>query len=618
MSAGTGSLAMKVAAAVVVTAVAVGTTVMVVRKDDRNVQVAAITKANAQARAKMVAYATWVRDNDTGPEPARNERWFRQMAEWQDYTFLHFDGDENFDDGSDDTQVAMFKGSAEDMAEADNVGFFVPGNSTTWASGIKDKKVNGDKVARPKSSNWIASANLIASESERLGPDANTVIVAWLGYDAPVFEFSPGGLLKALFGASPASSMFANQGGKTLADHVKRFTAASQHVTLIAHSYGGAVVGYSLWKYKAPGVNDVVGGGVPGLAMQLHSSEGCDGYSGDGTPLPSKAAYTRQCITEVGQAHFWAMQAEDDWLVGKGTGVNGNGGVCDQFSGNDKCGFFGDTLHGNNFGAHEMETKGHGYVKVTEHGEYFNKNNGQVPLTVVNTAYVVLGNYDSVHLEGAAPDVQFPGETKPGRRKPTPDGQDPVETTITTAPLTTTTSVPVGVVETATICATEAAEQCQRYETAAALLDILVASGICISPDDDVSARSLGSSGVTFTSPSDYGGCVVPNSGGAAFDVPTGGTIYVSVAPGLTNAASVVLGIFFRKQRGNVCSSIDLSNPNSPESYAAASRREIFVAGQNFYVMFDTFQLTDAAIALMGRAATAVGGKLVSPSYICS
>lgn len=57
---------------------------------------------------------------------------------------------------------------------------------------------------------------------------------------------------------------------------------------------------------------------------------------------------------------------------------------------------------------------------------------------------------------------------------------------------------------------------------------------------------------------------------------------------------------------------------HSPESYAAASRREVFVAGPRFYVMFDSLQLTDAAVEVVDHAATTVGGKLISPSYICS
>jgi len=108
----------------------------------------------------------------------------------------------------------------------------------------------------------------------------------------------------------------------------------------------------------------------------------------------------------VPENHFWALQAPDDWLLG------GRSSVCWVVSGADRCSFFGDTLHGERFGAHEMLTNAKGYPNQTEHGDYFKTLNGERTLALVNTARVVVGRYGDVMLESAAPGVKYPGPRK--------------------------------------------------------------------------------------------------------------------------------------------------------------------------------------------------------------
>lgn len=406
-----------------------------------------VQAAQDDAIDAMREYSSWLAEKDqwslngtVGPCPSKVDG----LAELKGYTFLSFDGDENRRDGSDDTKVVLYRGTPKDLAEAEHVAFLVPGTGTTWSNGLSWSQpslgqggLNCPQHGDVKPGNWIGSADLIADTAAESTPHERTVVIAWLGYDAPKLT-TPEGLdwdtpetartieKEFVTGATPASSLFAHEGGTLLAQHVNRFTRQSQHVTLIGHSYGSGVVGYALWEYAARGVDEIIGGGAPGLAVRrgvdtdsrtrnplpgVSNDDSCFGYKSS-RALPQHVKYTRDCLRNVDPAHFWAMQTPDDWLIGKGAKV------CNIASGADRCGFFGDTLHGNRFGAHEMQTNGDSYPKISEHGDYFRKvarghDRGKIPLSVWNTAWVVTGRYDLVVRESDAPGVAYPTSRRP-------------------------------------------------------------------------------------------------------------------------------------------------------------------------------------------------------------
>lgn len=386
---------------------------------------AKIEIAEKQARSNIAIYADWLDQQTYAAAAQPCSAGVRGLLSLQGtYTVIRFTGDTDFADGTDDTEIGLFKGTPADLALTADAAFFVPGTGTTWSSGFDDKCANAMQVS---DRNWISSADLLAKQGaeEQALSDLFTgrnrkapIVVAWLGYNSPKFDIDSA-VDDVVSNASPANSRFANEGGKALAEDVNKLTDGDQHVTLIGHSYGSPVTGYALWKYKARGVNDLIGAGSPGLGVG-RDGQSCEGHSTGGISLPATAQYTRQCISQIGEAHFWALQTPSDWLIGKN-------GICRWFAdGANECGWLGDTLHGDKFGAHEMNNHASGYPEIGTHGSYFRKSkDNRVPLSIVNSARVIVGSYDLVDLESTAPGTTYPGNPKPKQR-----------------PSTTTTSTP--------------------------------------------------------------------------------------------------------------------------------------------------------------------------------
>lgn len=115
---------------------------------------------------------------------------------------------------------------------AKNVAVCVPGTTSTLSSFGLDQ-----------------ASNL----SAKMGPDG--AAVQWLGYDAP--EFLPGQV------NDPAQAI---EGGQILAKDVEgyRTTNPNAHVTVIGHSYGSTVVGYSAMDNGLK-ADDIVFVGSPGV-----------------------------------------------------------------------------------------------------------------------------------------------------------------------------------------------------------------------------------------------------------------------------------------------------------------------------------------------------------------
>ncbi|MFD4643691.1 alpha/beta hydrolase [Lentzea sp. NPDC058436] len=131
--------------------------------------------------------------------------------------------------GAKEGAIAVAFGNPD---EADNVAVCVPGTTSKLSSFGLDQ-----------------AANL----SAEMGP--NGVAIQWLGYDAP--EFLPGQV------NDPEQ---AREGGAILAKDVEGYRTANPdaHVTVIGHSYGSTVVGYSAMDNGLK-ADDIVFVGSPGV-----------------------------------------------------------------------------------------------------------------------------------------------------------------------------------------------------------------------------------------------------------------------------------------------------------------------------------------------------------------
>ena len=108
-----------------------------------------------------------------------------------------------------------------DLGTADNTAVLVPGAMSTVEGTLPGLTDN---------------ARRLVAEAGTVDPGATTAAVAWLGYDAPEF---------ALGQVNDAGQ--AKEGGAILAKDVEGYRTANPnaHVTVIGHSYGSTVVGYS-------------------------------------------------------------------------------------------------------------------------------------------------------------------------------------------------------------------------------------------------------------------------------------------------------------------------------------------------------------------------------------
>jgi pimeloyl-ACP methyl ester carboxylesterase len=110
-------------------------------------------------------------------------------------------------------------------------------------------------VCVPGTTSTLSSFGLdqASALSEKMGPDG--AAIQWLGYDAP--EFLPGQV------NDPQQAI---EGGQILAKDVEgyRTTNPNAHVTVIGHSYGSTVVGYSAMDNGLK-ADDIVFVGSPGV-----------------------------------------------------------------------------------------------------------------------------------------------------------------------------------------------------------------------------------------------------------------------------------------------------------------------------------------------------------------
>ncbi|OPC81106.1 hypothetical protein B4N89_09210 [Embleya scabrispora] len=152
-----------------------------------------------------------------------------------------------------DGQVIM---SVGDPDRAEHVSISVPGTDATVINGLAGGIKRIDAMQH-------------AADTLTPGGSSNVASVFWLDYDAP--EKGVAGLSGSMVGWDRSQ-----EGAPRLNSFVNgvRAQGRDRHITMIAHSYGTAVVGDAARAGSGPGVDDVVSLGSPGMhvkrAQDLH------------------------------------------------------------------------------------------------------------------------------------------------------------------------------------------------------------------------------------------------------------------------------------------------------------------------------------------------------------
>ncbi|MGH3873871.1 MAG: alpha/beta hydrolase [Pseudonocardiaceae bacterium] len=168
-------------------------------------------------------------------------------------------------DGNGRAIVAM-----GDPDTADNIVTFVPGTGAGLSSA-------GD---------YMAKADLMATEANALDPSSPTSSIMWIGYDAPqdIVKWPPGS-------GDAISSDFAERGAPALDSFQDGLRATHQgprsHNTVLGHSYGSTVVGYTA-KDHGLDADDVIFVGSPGVGVEKAAELG------------------------IGKDHVWSSHAKND------------------------------------------------------------------------------------------------------------------------------------------------------------------------------------------------------------------------------------------------------------------------------------------------------------------
>ncbi|MQA11534.1 MAG: hypothetical protein GEU98_23880 [Pseudonocardiaceae bacterium] len=204
-------------------------------------------------------------------------------------------------------------------------------------------------------SDFTGQAVNLKGQMDAANPGGQNAAIAWLGYDAPDWDWSV------------ADDKGAKEGGQQLVEDVNGYRAAAdaagtprQHVTAIGHSYGSATVGYA---------------GMNGLAaddIALIGSPGAGASSAD--------------QLSAGSGHVWAGGNEHDPVI---QGTNGS-----YFTeGGAPTGPYDPK-----FGAHQFGTDG-GQDVADAHTSYYSGE------SLKNLGNIATGNYGAVTQQdpGEAP-----------------------------------------------------------------------------------------------------------------------------------------------------------------------------------------------------------------------
>lgn len=132
---------------------------------------------------------------------------------------------------------------------ADNIVTYVPGTGT----GLSD------------AASGMKRADLMATEANALDPNSSTSSIMWIGYDAPqdIAKFPPGSgdAIDSGFAKRAAPALDSFQDGLRVTHEGQR-----SHNTVLGHSYGSTVVGYTA-KDHGLDADDVIFVGSPGVGV---------------------------------------------------------------------------------------------------------------------------------------------------------------------------------------------------------------------------------------------------------------------------------------------------------------------------------------------------------------
>ena len=213
---------------------------------------------------------------------------------------------------------------------ATNVAVVVPGTMTT----LESMYPNGNAQALRASMDQVGQGN---------------ATIAWLGYDAPVWDTTV---------ASPDNAV---EGAGYLVSDVDGYRAAAespQHITVLGHSYGSVTVGYAAMNGLA--ADDIAFLGSPGVGASTVDQ------------------------LSPGAGHVWAGTSEHDPIVQatSGSWFTANGSAVGPY---DK-----------SFGATQFAVPGEADL-TQAHGVYYSDE------SLKNLANIATGNYDAV-TEGSNED----------------------------------------------------------------------------------------------------------------------------------------------------------------------------------------------------------------------
>ncbi len=147
--------------------------------------------------------------------------------------------------------------------EADNIVTSVPGTTARLGT------IGGD----------LGRADMLVAQAERTDSSKKTAAIAWFGYDAPQEIFAPGAKWPPVYNGDATDPKYA----LNARDALDRFQdglrvtheGLRSHNTVIGHSYGSTVVGFTA-RDKGLNADDVIFVGSPGVGVEHAKDLGID------------------------------------------------------------------------------------------------------------------------------------------------------------------------------------------------------------------------------------------------------------------------------------------------------------------------------------------------------